>query len=334
MEIQLIQHHGRIAPHPDCEPALAGLPPWRRHAVHHQLCRSVYAAERKSSRAGDSDGDGDLTARGIAVFPELLGGDEAAEFSDRIGAAIAAGRDGDDAAVAASEEPDDALVVVDSDGDLIGRAAAALPSILGERANAALERYFGSYYRVDCLRIVRTYPTARGHVSFSWHRDAAPMAQVHILAYLTDADDDSGGTSFLDLEQTRMAAEAGYHYPDLNARKNDIDDVFAGTGLTATVNRPRLAAGDGVAFSSSRVLHRGHAPLAGFRDYLIAVLLPSFHPWQTDIEQFGPEYMFVSGSKCTLRSNPFQFFNPSNPDETRRNFAPEAWNRNGDLQPS
>lgn len=68
---------------------------------------------------------------------------------------------------------------------------------------------------------------------------------------------------------------------------------------------------------------------------MILVLNPSFHPWPHDIEEYGGSYMFLSNSKCTLRTNPFLAGNPNVLEEMQGPALvnAEGWNENADLFP-
>ena len=157
------------------------------------------------------------------------------------------------------------------------------------------------------------------------------MAQILIMVYLTDSGAHSGSTSFLNLEQTRAAAQAGYSFPNLDERIAEIDKVFAACDRPPALNRPKLAAGDAVAFAAPRVLHRGHSPETGFRDALLLILQPSFVPWSQDIDDFGSDYMFIAGSKNTVNTNPYRPLNPSTTEADIDKSMIELWVRDGAL---
>lgn len=328
MDVKFIRQGGRIALHPDCEPALVALPPWRRHALHHRICGTLYAHQGAPAATGDPE----LAEKGIAVVRKVLSKKDAAALSRRAGQAIEASGGHEDPVA----NPDNAAQAVACDPALRRSVVAALPTILDERRTALLERYFGCHFRIDNLRIYRTYPSAESTVSFRWHRDAAPMAQVHIMLYLTNSGDESGSTSFLDIGQTRLAARAGYHYPHIATRTGDIEEVFAGTSHKPKVNRPKVKAGDAIVFAAPRVLHCGNLPAAGFRDVLLLVLLPSLMPWRRDVEDINPDYLFITDSKSTLLTNPYKLCNPTVASEVLSGKSPdlEPWVCEGDLFPA
>jgi len=327
VDIKLIRKDGRISVHPDCESAVADQQPWRRHVIHHQLCRSHYTQEQKSPPTGQRE----LAESGVAVFRGLLETGEADDFSRRMGGAIAVKREDADPTQAASSDLEAGTEFIKFDANLRALATLKLPRILNEKVTTALERYFGSYFRIDCLRMYRTFPLANSLDSFRWHRDCAPMAQVHIMVYLTDSGADTGGTSFLDLEQTRAAAQAGYSFPYVHERIAEIGKVFETCDRPPAVTRPKLAAGDAVAFASPRVLHRGHSPETGFRDVLLLILLPSFVPWSWEINDFDSDYIFPHFEKDTLRTNPFQQGNPQIQEPPVDKPMIESWVHDGAL---
>ena len=327
MDIKLIRKNGRISVHPDCEAAVTDQPPWWRHAIHHQLCRAHYTQEQKSPPTGERA----LAESGVAVFRGLLETGEATDLSQRMGGAIAVKREDADPTQAAASDKEAGTEFITFDANLRAVVTLKLPRILNETVTAALERYFGSYFRIDFVQMYRTFPVAEAKASFHWHRDLAPMAQILIMVYLTDSGAHSGSTSFLDLEQTRAAAQAGYSFPNLDERIAEIDKVFAACDRPPAVNRPELAAGDAVAFAAPRVLHRGNSPETGFRDALLLILQPSFVPWSWDIDNFGSDYMFPDFEKDTIRTNPFKQGNPEIQEPPVDKSMIELWIRDGAL---
>ncbi|NQU59958.1 MAG: hypothetical protein HQ512_02420 [Rhodospirillales bacterium] len=328
MDIQFIRQDGRLVIHPDCHTDLVNKPAWPRHALHHRLCRGVYAQEKGAVLAGDAE----FSEKGVCVYRSLLKDDEAQALQRRADAAISSKRKDANGDVPATDDPDNIAEVVDCDDELKSLVTAALPKILNDQVNADLERYFQSFYRIDVAQIYRTFPCDKSTVSFLWHRDVAPMAQVHIMVYLTQSGPKAGSTSFLDFDQTRKLARTGYHFPPVVKRTDDIEGVLRDAGHTPSVNRPDLGVGDGVMFASARVLHKGNLPLENCRDVLLLVLLPSLLPWSKDIEDFGSEYMFITESKSTLKTDPYKPFNPNITEEMPEEMF-EDWIRNGELFP-
>lgn len=327
VDVKFIQQNGRISLHPDCEPTLVALPPWRRHALHHRIAGAVYAHQGGSA----AEGDPELAENGITIIRKMLSKKDAGLLSRRAGRVI----DATGGHLDATDDPDNAAQVVECDVDLRRMVVEMLPTILNEKHTATFERYFGCHFRIDNLRLYRTYPSKKSTISFRWHRDVAPMAQVHVMLYLTDSGDKAGSTSFLDIEQTKLAARAGYHYPNIAKRTGDIEEVFADTRHKPKVNRPQVRAGDAIAFAAPRVLHCGNLPLTGFRDVLLLVLLPSFMPWQRDVEDINPDYLFITDSKSTLLTNPYKLCNPTIASEVIYGRSPdlEPWVCEGDLFP-
>jgi len=328
MDIQFIRQDGRLVIHPGCHSELIDMPAWPRHALHHRLCQGVYGQEKGAVMGGDAE----FSEKGVSVYRNLLQGGVAENLQRRADAAISSKRKDANGAVPATDEPDNIAEVVDCDDDLKSLVTAALPEILNDQVNADLERYFQSFYRIDVAQIYRTFPCDKSTVSFLWHRDVAPMAQVHIMVYLTESGANVGSTSFLDFDQTRKSAETGYHFPPVVERTGDIEGYLRNAGHTASVNCPDLGVGDGVMFASARVLHKGNLPLENYRDVLLLVLLPSLLPWSKDIEDFGSEYMFITESKSTLKTDPYKPFNPNITEKTPEETF-EDWIRYGDLFP-
>ena len=154
-----------------------------------------------------------------------------------------------------------------------------IPTILNGPLGKALEAYFGSYFRLMSLSLVRGFP-GETQGSFMWHRDFEPPQQTHLMIYLTDSSETTGGTSFLNLEETKIAAESGIHYqPDDIDRPDTIEKMEEKVGRKLHPYRPDLKAGDGILFGAPRILHQGNLPKEGWRDTLMMLFLPSPVPW-------------------------------------------------------
>ena len=156
MDIKLIRKNGRISLHPDCEAAVTDQPPWWRHATYHQLCRAHYTQEQKSPPTGERA----LAESGVAVFRGLLETGEATDLSQRMGGAIAVKRENTDPEQAAASDKEAGTEFITFDANLRAVVTLKLPRILNETVTAALERYFGSYFRIDFVQMYRTFPVA------------------------------------------------------------------------------------------------------------------------------------------------------------------------------
>lgn len=320
MEVRLARHGNRIIAEPDCVPGLLDFPLWRRHAVYHRICQQTYEAK-------DAGPPSELTETGIEVLPGLLAAGDGEHLSDLATSVL----EEDAENIVGNRADYNDLTLSDAFRNAI---IERLPKILSEPTVAHLEQHFGCHFRIDTVSAFRTLPVPVPEVSFLWHRDVAPMSQVHIMVYLTGSGPGSGQTSFLSLAQTRDAAHVGYHYPDIRERSDDIAATLEPTSVTPEVICPLVRPGDGLAFSSARVLHRGHLPSEGFRDVMIIVLLPSFAPWHQDIEDFGTDHMFLHASKSTLKTNPYHPLMPNIEEEMDLNLIPdEPWIIEGELYP-
>jgi len=258
------------------------------HAGYHTICRSVFAAAK-----GDFVGAaGDLTTQGVDVIRQCMLPKVALSFSQRVDATIG------------KPTPPNTTVPLDAGfrSDLVG----LLPDVLSAKVTAQVEAYMGCHFRVVQCQLYRTETGGEPHISFLWHRDMEPMAQVHIMVYLTPSGPDDPGTEFLSLAGTRTMAEKGYAYPQFDERVTSLADALpAGAQVPASM-RPELAAGDATIFGAPRILHRGLDGQGGRRDVFLINLLPSLVPWQHDIARFGGHHLFWEGDASdTLQTNPF-----------------------------
>lgn len=328
MNIQIVQEGRHVYVHPEQAHELLKLTPWRRHAVYLEFCRNFYRPRRRPKPT-------QLAKTGVEAFRKLLGVNEAADLSRMVGTALEKRGTDDGAFGPLPQTPEEPNVRVLGDAPLEQAVSRCLKKIFCPRLASALEAYFDSYFRIDHLSIFRTHPVKKPLVSFLWHRDFVPMTQVHVMVYLTPGGDGGGETHFLDIEQTREAAIAGYHYITIADRIDDISKVLKKRNVAAKIVRPTLKPGDAVVFGSPRVLHRGLLPETRYRDTMIFILLPSAVPWNYEIEDFGATHLFVRTDKDTLNTNPFLKFCPLDPhiDVGRTEKSLEPWAALGHMMP-
>ncbi|MCH7936436.1 MAG: hypothetical protein IH994_05005 [Proteobacteria bacterium] len=343
MDLTFVSTGKRIGLHPDSEQAVLEMPVWQRHAAYHDTCRKVYAMANPEVSAPETV----LAKRGVDLVRGSLTREHAASLSNEITNLLEARGPGGGAHGPITDNPDEVSVRVPYEGALLDMLKDALPLILNPEAEGLLESYYGSYFRIDSTSCNRTHPIDEHTISFLWHRDVAPMAQVHIMVYLTDSGPQKGLTLFLDLEQTKTAAKLGYHYTKVTQKRGlkrddegvperrlHLDDLFEQAGKDLTVNRPDPKAGDSLLFAAPRVLHRGSLPTEGYRDVFLLVLQPSFVPWRQDIEDFGYDHIFTDCGKDTLYTNPFKSLAPALPKDGNSTLTSwEQWIFEGDILP-
>jgi hypothetical protein len=283
--------------------------PMVRHTLHHEICQKIY---RESKGAPPADGDSTLATRGVVDLPKRISGDLAKKLSGLATEMLGMMQQKPGAAASA---PDEANTAVEIPNHMASLFIDLLPLIFAPNVERVLESYFRSYFRLDHCTLYRTHPVSVSQGSFLWHRDLAPMGQVHIMLYLTDAGEESGSTEFLDLADTRRMAESGYAFADIDHRLDDLGPLLKPGDPPLDIIRPRPAAGGGIMFAASRCLHRGRVPKRAFRDVFLLVLLPSTIPWRTDAEDFG--VTLVSADRQTYLTNPFARHNPTVDEDSR-----------------
>jgi len=257
------------------------------HAGYHTICRSVYAAAKGAPAA-----ENELTQDGVTVLRGCLGPETVRELSERV-----------EAAVGPSTPPNTTVPI---DRELRTQLTELLPEILNAEVTAMIEAYLGCHFRAVHCQLYRTETGGEPHVSFLWHRDMEPMAQLHIMVYLTHSHPGDPGTEFLSLTDTRRMAENGYAFPHFTDRIADLAEVLPDGEAAPEILHPRLEAGDATLFAAPRILHRGLDGTGGKRDVFLINLLPSLVPWQNDLARFGGDHLFWEGPDSdTLQTNPF-----------------------------
>lgn len=330
MDLKFISDGRRLHLHPDCRELVLEIPAFQLHSGFHTLCRQVYNMNISEAPPADSD----LASQGFELVPEMLSTEYAAQVSEEITTVLSA-RGPDGGAFAPVNSDTDCVNIMIPDEPSIRKVLLeSLQRIMTPQTEALLEAYYGCYFRVDQARAFRTHMATENTVSFLWHRDLAPLAQVHIMVYLTDSGLESGSTQFLNFAQTKAAARLGYHYTEADERKRSLDELCSDAGEDLTGHYPEPRTGDALIFAASRILHRGSVPKRGFRDAFLLVLQPSFVPWRQDLEEFGDSHLLIPEMKDTLGSNPYEPLMPEKPGaDGRHNVSWEPWIIDGELLP-
>ncbi|MAO55587.1 MAG: hypothetical protein CMM61_07810 [Rhodospirillaceae bacterium] len=271
----------------------AAMDPWQRHRIYHDVCQQAYAAAQASSDAPDTGRP--LIEKGFEVVPQVLGAEDVAQIRGLLDDRVGQGE--------GRTESDGWAAPLPWNMARIHVLRQALEHVFNDTVTQALENYFQSYFRVMSLSVTRAFP-APARNSFLWHRDIEPPQQTHMMVYLTDSTEESGGTSFLDLDDSRAAAENGYSFKNLDDRLESLAGIEEKAGRTFKVNRPALRAGDSVLFAAPRILHRGELPRAGCRDAITILMLPSPVPWR-DYLAGRPADVFVAQHPASAWINPF-----------------------------
>lgn len=316
---------------PAQEAELLALPPMFRHLAYHLICRSVYA-----QTVGEPPDPPSLEFReaGVTTIPAVIPRNLALKLSAFATELLAAAKDS--IKEKSEYQADGANLTVPIPAEFRSVFLDLLPTIFAPAVARPIEHTLASHFRIDHWALYRTRPVPVAQGSFQWHRDLAPMGQIHIMLYLTDSGPEGGGTEFLSLADTRRMAEAGYAFPNVGERISELSDLIGAEAEAIRPIRPRPNAGDAILFAATRVLHRGILPKRGFRDVLLLVLHPSTQPWRHELEDFGSSHIFVSGDREAYISNPFRRFNPTLPEGYTKapTEAPPSWAAYGYLTPN
>ncbi len=287
--------NGRLILTPESRAMIMEMHPWERYTAYHDYCRQIY---RQNNPAGQSLPEPQVSNLGHQVLPNLISPEDVAALQQLLDERV----DGPN---------------LDADGNPMWFASLpwtmmrinVVRQVLGRMfagdISKALEAYFGSYFRIMSLSLVRGFP-GKADGSFLWHRDYQPPQQFHLMVYLTDSNEEGGGTTFLNFEDTKAAAYAGIHFQSMDKERfYSIKDMEAKVGRPMTTYRPEMTAGDGVMFAAPRILHQGNRPKAGQRDTLQLLMLPSPVPWDEYLAR-EPGRVFVSEHPGAAFFEPFE----------------------------
>ena len=279
MKIEIAEQDGLLAFTPGAETHFLRQNPIEYHSQFHQICRQIYKTIKPS---GEKSGEQStlLAERGFVVEPQLFSADNAQALTEAYSREII-----DQNKTANTKiEPSDALK-----NQILDLVAAALT----RNISSQLESYYGCFFRIDHLELMRSKPAPGQSISYLWHRDYDPMGKIHILIYLTDCGPRSPATLFTNLDDTRRCAELGYSFPPRTERIADLSTLIPDNGERISITRPELSAGDATVFGPSRILHRGDILDQEQRDLLVLNILPSLNPWDREIAALGKERLFV-----------------------------------------
>ncbi|MAY67803.1 MAG: hypothetical protein CMM77_11810 [Rhodospirillaceae bacterium] len=284
---------GRLILDQGSQDAVIAMDPWSRHHAYHLICRDKY---RETAGAVDPQPETDMAKNGFQVLPGLLTADQVSQvramMDDRIG-----GRE---------ERPvkfEDWAQPLPWNMARIHSVRQVLASAFDGPLSQVIEAYFESYFRLLSVTVTRAHP-APAKNSFLWHRDIEPPQQTHLMIYLTDSSPETGGTSFLNLADSRISAENGYSFKNFEERSASLESIEQKAGKSFEVHRPALKAGDGVLFAAPRILHRGELPTKGVRDAITVLMLPSPVPWQEFLAG-SPGRVFVTEHPASAFIEPF-----------------------------
>lgn len=309
--------NGRMVLEPNIREQLLEISSWSRYFAYHDMCRQLY---RQSHPDAATRPLPDISRAGFQRFSALVSPEQVASLVQLLDDGVA-GPDLDEAGKPMW------LGSLRWTMARIHVVRQTLATIFGGPLGAALEGYFGSYFRVMSVSLVRGYP-GQASGSFLWHRDYQPPQQTHLMVYLTDSSEEGGGTTFLDLEDTKAAALSGFHFHGTDeSRVDTIEKLEAKVGKRLTTHRFDLKAGDGVLFAAPRILHQGNRPKTGWRDTLMVLVLPSPVPWEAFIAKDTAKY-FITRHPGAATIEPFE--DTSLP---RENFSCPDWAALGEMFP-
>ena len=314
MKVEFTRDGEHLVIDPETESFFRAFDLQETHAGYHTICRSVYGADKGEPPIVNSA----LGEDGVDTWRDCIDPAVAEDISRRIDHAIV------------TTTPPNTTVPLDSSfrQDL----SALLNGVFSPTRTAIIEAYLGCHFRVVQCQLYRTETSVFPHISFRWHRDMEPMAQLHIMLYLTPSGPDDPTTEFLTLAGTRRMASYGYAFPQFSERIMDLRDAIPDRQPLPKIWRPKLKAGDATVFGAPRILHRGLDGAGGTRDVMLINLLPSLVSWEADIPRFGCDHLFWEfGESNTLQTNPFAL--TLEPDKRFSGKPVNEWVINADLLP-
>ncbi|HAD86531.1 MAG TPA: hypothetical protein DCG48_04140 [Rhodospirillaceae bacterium] len=294
---------------------------WQRYWLFHRFCQDRYQQVTGGPPAPLAGGNA-LAERGISLHPGMLNLGGCNAMTQAIDQYMAD--------VLPENGTPDLSYTVPWTGHQAHLLKRILPQILSPSVEAELEEYYGSYFQVLAVNLRRNFPSDGRDVSFLWHRDHEPSQQVHLIVYLSGASDEGGRTEVLDFQATREAAEAGYSFPSLEDRSDDLNAVFGRQADDVTITSPEFGPGGGLLFAAPRALHRGRLPRTKWRDTLLFLFLPSPVPWRDRLAHTFNSVLMNGANVSSCMVNPLRKFARS--EMAHHGDAPD-WAKLGELYP-
>ncbi|MAE81204.1 MAG: hypothetical protein CMB80_00605 [Flammeovirgaceae bacterium] len=153
--------------------------------------------------------------------------------------------------------------------------------------NDVLLSIFRGYYTIATAIGFRSYPNNHQKSSWLWHSDCYPARTCKIFLHLTKADEETGVTDFMSVEDTEAYRKAGYY--GLGGERLVGEDVEAFAKKHGLPYRPfhiNAEPGDASIFDMN-YLHRAVAPKKEYRDVVQLLFQPSPISWEEDLERNG-----------------------------------------------
>ena len=162
--------------------------------------------------------------------------------------------------------------------DVMGRVPEAV-ELLDAETVAVVEAYYRAHFKIFCVEIYRTVPTAEApRLSSRWHIDNYPPGMLKAFVYLTDCDRTTGALNVHPRRRSRELIRAGFFdrmHAERFAAELDRDPI------------PVEGPAGTVILWDQNLVHRAVAPVTGHRDAVSIKLLPSIEPWRRHLARMG-----------------------------------------------
>ncbi len=172
--------------------------------------------------------------------------------------------------------------LIDGDSDRLlddGLILALLSRLFAPRTDHALTAFFRSEYLADWFSFQRAEADETTNPSLRWHFDSGSTWFLKILCYLNGTEDHGAPTRVLNAAQSAALAKAGYGFPEVGDRLDDLAPLAARLGCACDPISIPAAEGDGLIFNPQLLLHRGERPDGAHRYLLQVCVVPSPIPW-------------------------------------------------------
>ena len=292
MDIKLTSADGLFSIDNEAQAELVKGNPFGFHSIFHEVCQKLYR-EVSTKRSGVSP----WSNLGYGVIKQLVAESDALDLSREFARHI-------------KKQENGANLILEFPPEVQRHILKLVSDVFNSGLAGVIEDHLGCYFRVSNIECMRTQYSKSQEVSFRWHRDIAPVAQIHAIIHLTRGLPNSPATLFCNLKDTRRIAKLGYAFPRFADRVPNINAWLPDNEPPMEIFRPELCAGDATIFDAPRILHKGDLHEGGpHRDVILIPILPSLNPWDLELELLQLEELFCSG-KSTLWTNPFELKAP------------------------
>jgi hypothetical protein len=244
------------------------------YVTYAQECRKEYAKNHDTNF-----GTSPLIKNPASQYKGAMSAETAKMYSEKITALIEQNHE----CVIQNAEHKDLQTVIQQPLDNLGEGL--LDVLRNPEVDKALMTHFKGYYSITAISAFRSFPSEKLVTSWLWHSDCYPTQTCKLFLHLTRADEETGATDFMTVEDTMAYRKAGY-FGLGGERIKDVEGFAKDHNIPYRPFHINAAPGDATIFDMN-FFHRAVSPVADYRDVVQLFFQPSPIPWEEDYKLNG-----------------------------------------------